>query len=291
MSRIFDRERGYVVLAQNGRHDYLRMAYGLALSLKVTQSTVNHLSVLVTPNTFVPDRYKEVFDDIIDIPWRDEAADAEWKLQNEWKTYHVTPYRHTVKLDADMLFTQDVSHWWSALERQDVMACSEVSTYRGDAVTSDACRKIFTANNLPNIYTALMSFQYSSAAEDLFSLAELIFHNWEKFSEEFLNANFRPQEATTDVVFALAMKLLQGGRHYTQLAGEPGPSFVHMKPQLQGWEEGSYSSDWTQHLPVSLSSDMELRIGRYTQTLPFHYHEKNFLNDRLIRQYETRLGI
>ena len=55
--------RGYIVIAQNsGDTDYLRMAYGLALSLKATQTTVSNLCVCVDKGTVIPKKYLEVFD-------------------------------------------------------------------------------------------------------------------------------------------------------------------------------------------------------------------------------------
>src|SRR5271157_3807356 len=103
--RIFKRERGFLTIAQNSADtDYIRLAYGLALSLKATQKENGYLSILVTPGTIVNKEYRWAFDEIIEIPWGDNATASRWKLENEWKAYHVTPYRETIKLDADMLF-------------------------------------------------------------------------------------------------------------------------------------------------------------------------------------------
>ena len=156
--REFKRQRGFLVFAQNSETDYLRLAYALALSLKKTQ-TIPWLAVVVTPGTAIPDDYREVFDEIIDVPWLDEASISGWKLENEWKAFHVTPYEETIKLDADMLFTNDILEWWEILSRQDVWAATDVETYRGDLIVSDYFRKTFTANDLPNIYTAFMYFK------------------------------------------------------------------------------------------------------------------------------------
>jgi hypothetical protein len=161
MEREFKRDRGFLVFAQNGNTDYLRLAYGLALSLVATQTDVPYLSVAITPGMDVPDHYREVFDEVIDIPWIDAAAQSEWKLENEWKAYHVTPYRETIKLDADMLFTADIAHWWKLLSTRDFWACTSVETYRGEIATSDYYRKTFTSNSLPNVYTAFMYFRES----------------------------------------------------------------------------------------------------------------------------------
>jgi hypothetical protein len=232
MSRDFKRERGYLTFAQNGDTDYLRMAYALALSLKATQGeTIPHLSVVITPGMNVPDKYRAVFDEVIDVPWLDEARESSWKLENEWKAYHATPYKETVKLDADMLFLSDVSHWWSTFE-SDLFACTQVETYRGQLATSDFYRKTFTANQLPNVYSAFTFFRYSDMAQEFFELCEIIFHNWQKFFHEYLEPDTRPKVVSTDVVFALAMKLLDLSETCTS-SYLPAPRFVHMRSRFR----------------------------------------------------------
>lgn len=284
--REFKRDRGFLVFAQNGTTDYLRLAYGLALSLKVTQKEVPWLSVVVTPGTIIPDHYREVFDEVIDVPWLDEAQNSAWKLENEWKAIHCTPYRETIKLDADMLFTSDISAWWDILARQDVWMSSDVTTYRGQHVISDHYRKTFTSNSLPNVYTALMYFKASDAALELFDMVETIYHNWQKFFYEFLD-DTRPDHVSTDVVFALAIKLLDREDDFT-FRGMPMMRFVHMKSRLQNWPS-DVGEDWMGHLSGTVTKDLCLKIGRYRQTLPVHYHDKKFLTDEIISHYEAAL--
>lgn len=288
MERKFKREHGFLVFAQNGETDYLRLAYGLALSLRATQKHVPYLSVAITPGMEVPDHYREVFDEVIDIPWIDAAANSEWKLENEWKAYHLTPYRHTIKLDADMLFTSDVSHWWETLARQEFFACTTVEDYRGQVAMSDFYRKTFTSNDLPNIYTAFMYFEYCDLSQRVFEMAEIIFQNWEKFSYEFLD-DTRPSYVSTDVVFAMAIKLLDVG----DLCTAPKlsvPRFVHMKSRLQDWPQ-DVGENWLPNLSMTLSPDLMVKVGRHQQRLPVHYHLKDALTDDMIRTYEEVLRV
>ena len=51
------------------------MAYAMALSLKATQKE-NQFCVCVDENTklAMKDKYKEVFDYVVDIPWNDDAG-------------------------------------------------------------------------------------------------------------------------------------------------------------------------------------------------------------------------
>ena len=123
--------RGYIVIAQNNDTvDYLQQAYALALNLKLTQSTVSNLTVCVDKKTksLIQPKHKKMFDKIVDIPWNDEATDADWKINNKWKYYYMTPYDETVILDTDMIFPFDISNWWEHLSTKDVWACTNVKT-------------------------------------------------------------------------------------------------------------------------------------------------------------------
>jgi len=80
--------RGYIVIAQNTEHvDYLKQAYALALNLKLTQSTVNNLTVCVdqTTHKMITAKHRKVFDRIVEIPWSNEVS-----YPKEWKIYPMT---------------------------------------------------------------------------------------------------------------------------------------------------------------------------------------------------------
>lgn len=284
--RQFKRERGFLTIAQNNATtDYVRLAYGLALSLRATQS-IPYLSIAVTPGTVIPDHYRQFFDEVIDLPWGDMAHATEWKLQNEWKAFHVTPYQETIKLDADMLFPEPIDDWWDILAHRDLWFATTVMTYRGETITTDTCRKAFTANRLPNIYTAFMYFKATEPAQEVFELAEHIFRDYPIFAQQFLNET-RPKEVSTDVAFALAVKLLDCADMCTSNDGFP--AFVHMKSELQGWPPPT-NDDWTQMIGGYVTSDLQVKVGKHRQLLPFHYHVKDFLNDAILARYEASIS-
>ena len=102
---------GYlIVVATSEEYNYAQMAYALALSLKITQSKVSNLSICVEDKSTVPEKYKKVFDQVIEIPWTDDAKESDWKIDNKWKYYYMTPYDETVILDADMIFPLSLIH-------------------------------------------------------------------------------------------------------------------------------------------------------------------------------------
>lgn len=283
--------KGYLVLAQNTPNDdYVRLAYGLALSIKNTQLAENKICLATnTPINQIPPKYREIFDIIVPIPWIDHARLSKWKIENKWKYYFMTPFDETIILDADMLFPADISHWWETLSKKDIWITDKPRTFKGDIITSMKYRDTFVSNNLPNVYTAFMYFKKTEQAAELFRLTELIFSNWERFYYDYLDET-RPKHLSGDVAYALAIKLL-GIENECFGQSEYLPSFVHMKGHLQGISEKYITEDWTKHIPTYFADDGTFKIGNYEQTLPFHYHIKEWLTDNMIKSLEQRVGV
>lgn len=275
--------RGYITIAQNsGDLDYVRMAYALAASIKKTQSEVDEFAIIVDPNYEMPEEYKWAFDYIIPMPWGDMAEGKDWKINNKWKYYHVTPFDETVVLDCDMLFTRDISHWWDLLSNKDVWACTQVKTYRGEIATSTYYRKVFVENKLPNVYTAFFYFKKpSKTAEELFKMVEYITDNRETFYNKYLETSI-PSFLSMDVVFALAMNLCDLVDECTDESLNL-PTFVHMKGKLQNHPQ--VGEAWHEFLDGQYINN-QIYVNQFRQEYPFHYVQKDWLTDDIIKQIE-----
>jgi hypothetical protein len=276
--------KGYLVLAQNNRNDdYLKMAYVLALSIKLTQKEINSISLVTDIPDAVPVHYREVFDNIIEIPWYDDALKSDWKIENRWKLYHISPYDETVILDSDMIFLTDVSHWWNYLSKNhEICFTTNVQTYRNELVTDDYYRKTFTTNNLPNVYSAFAYFKKSDKAKEFWELVEIITKDWNTFYQKFLAEN-KPTVLSMDVVFALAVKIL--GISDEVKSSFDYPFFTHMKPRIQNWVV--CPNEWSEQVGIYLTKKGSLKIGNYQQSGIFHYTEKKFLNNHVYYVFEN----
>jgi hypothetical protein len=274
--------KGYVVLAQNtDTIDYVRQAYALALSLKLSQQTVSNISIIT--DDIVPEEYKSVFENIIPIPWGDAAVNSRFKVENRWKIYHASPYIQTVVLDTDMLVLDDLSSFWNTFEHYDVYYTGKVLDYRNKLVTSDYYRKAFTTNQLPNLYSGLHYFKKSDFAKEFYSWVEVITNNWEMFYGHFVSEHY-PERASMDITAALAAKVMDVAEKVTNTKHDP-VTFVHMKSRIQGWAEPTDS--WMQSVAVYFDDDCELKIANYRQQGVFHYTEKDFLTDKIVSKLET----
>lgn len=267
--------KGFLVLAQNTPTvDYVRQAYALALSIKATQKEVTNIS-LVT-NEKVPEEYQSVFDNIIDIPWGDVAYNPEWKIENRWKLYHVSPYVETIVLDTDMLFLDDISSWWDYCSKSNLKFCTKIKNYKNQVVEKDTYhRAAFIENNLPNPYVALQYFKRSDFAHSYYKALELVVENWEYFYKKFAPKSMQ-NWLSIDMSAAIAIKML--GIEDTVDAVSP-LEFVHMKPAIQNIRP--IPESWQNVLYCDFN-ETGLVVGNYKQHNLFHYVEKDFLTDNVL---------
>jgi hypothetical protein len=274
--------RGYLTFAQNNSQtDYLNLAYVQALSIKATQK-INLCSVVVDEHTMklVTESHREVFDHIILLPGADNSSDDFWKLKNEWKAYVASPYIETVKIEADMLFTANIDHWWDIMSQKDICFTTDVVNFRGEVSGNRAYRKLFDLNNLLNVYNGFFYFKKSPMAEKFFYYAKGVYENWDIVRKEIL-VEAANEQVTTDVVFAIACKLI--GEEHCYLPNQAVPRFAHMKGAINGFHA---QEDWRTKLIYQFDQNT-LTVGFSRQTVPFHYHYKDFITKEIASHYET----
>lgn len=276
----------FTMLAQNSDFDYVRQACLAAMSIRATN---NNVSICLITNDSVPARYKTLFDHIVEIPWGDHAEQEQWKISNRWKIYHAIPYEETVVMDTDMLVLQDISTWFDFLRNYELFYTSRVSTYKGETVTSDYYRKAFTKFDLPNLYSGFHWFKKSNLAHEFYTWLEMITNNWQQFYKLHAGGKTFQKTCSMDLSAAIAAKIMNIENRITN-PNVQYPSFVHMKPKIQNWEQ-NFADRWQDRVGVYLGEDLKLKIGNYAQSGIFHYTEKDFLNNHIMNIYHQHLGI
>lgn len=266
---------GYlIIVAEHETIDYLKLAYGLALSIKNTQKEgYDQVALVINDKSKLKDLNSNwVFNHVIE--WNQESF---WDGRS-WMD-KLTPFENTVCLDADMIFTRDVSHWIDFfVENSELYVANKVYTYRGELVKDKYYRKAFEKNDLPNLYSMWTFFKKNSElADDFFILGRHIIKNPVEFSNVFLS-NHKPKILGTDEAFALSAKLL----NITDEISYPleFPKIVHMKPMIQNWP---WPSDtWSDHVGFYVNKKGQIKIGNYQQNNIVHYVEKDKITDEVI---------
>jgi len=272
---------GYLIIAsKNDSYDYVKMAYLLAITIKLTQKEGYDRIALVTDGYDV-NAFKSpwVFDRVIQTSLK-KGWDARIDMHD------LSPWDATVCLDADMIFLRDISHnIRHFLDNTDLYVANQSYTYRGELVTSDFYRKTFTKNKLPNLYSYFTFFKKNKfIPNEFFSLCKEINEYKEEFKNLFLT-EYVPKELGTDEIFALASKILDIDSEISYPLCFP--KIVHLKPMIQNWQEPA--GPVTNTVGFYLNINAGLKIGNYQQSDIIHYQEKQLANDETISIMENAL--
>lgn len=183
---------------------------------------------------------------------------------NDWQCHWLSPYRQTIKLEADMICASPIDHWWTLFERRDVVISQGARTFYDMPATSRFYRKIFDGNNLPDVYNAITYWRVSRTATEFFKLVRSIFENWADYKKLL---KFPDEEPTTDVVYAIAAVII--GEETVTLPKGLGPTIVHMKQHINQLQ----SDNWTKEL---VWENNPFRINTVAQWGLVHYHVKDW---------------
>jgi hypothetical protein len=247
-------ERGYLIPAiDTDTVDYLSCAIQLAESIRRWHPTAN-IAVITTKRCSNP-----VFDHVIPLPYGDQGGWA-----NDWQCFYASPYRQTIKLEADMIAASPVDHWWSLFEHRDVVISQGARTFYDQPAKSKFYRKVFDQNNLPDVYNAITYWRISKTAQEFFQLVKNIFDHWDSYKKLL---KFAEETPSTDVVYAMAAQIMSP-EQVTLPAGF-GPTIVHMKRHINPIQ----TDDWTQEL---VWESNPVRINTVAQWGLLHYHRKDW---------------
>lgn len=277
----FKEQLGYFTFAQNTEEvNYLELAYAQALSIKCTQQ-INRYAVAVDSKTkeLITDRHRAVFDYIIDVI--DDGDEN--KFAREWQAWWLTPFKETIKLESDILFTRNIDHWWQGLRQQEICLTTTIRDLEGSVSDCRRYRKLNDDNLLPDVYNGFMYFRFGQISMQFFSVARQIFKNWEYFKTHALK-KCHEEVPTTDTVFALAASIV--GPDLCTMPGRDYPCFVHMKGAVNRLK---VNDDWTKYYYAQLDESANLMIGFNRQNYPVHYYQKKFITPEIIEKYEQRL--
>jgi hypothetical protein len=248
------------------------------MSIKLTQKE-NQYAVIVDEETLaqVTDKHRAIFDHIIALP-NDYAKLDRWKLGNEWQAFNLTPFKETIKVESDVLFTRSIDHWWTAFRLQDVVLSLGCRDYQGNISDQRRYRQVFDDNDLPDTYNGLMYFRYSQLAHDFFAAAREVYAGWEIMSQQLKNC--RDDQPTTDLVYSIVAKHI--GVENCTLPGCDFINFTHMKNAINHWPE---ATPWSEMVVSEFDLPM-IRVNNQNQYHPLHYQDKSWITNEIVERFE-----
>jgi len=237
-------ERGYLIPAIG--NTYVACANRLANSIRQFHPSAN-ITILT----------KDM------LPYGDQGGYA-----NDWQCFAVSPYRQTIKLEADMICASPIDHWWTLFERRDVVISQGARTFYDQPAESRYYRKIFDENQLPDVYNAITYWRLSTTAKEFFDLVRQVFEQWDSYKRIL---KFPDDSPTTDVVYSIAA-IIMGPEQVTLPIGL-GPTIVHMKRYINPIQ----THNWTKEL---VWENDPFRINTVAQFGLVHYHIKEWANEQ-----------
>ena len=250
-------ERGYLIPAIDTEDvDYLSCARQLARSIRQWHPDAN-ISAITVNRCADP-----VFDHVIPLPYGDLGGFA-----NDWQVFHASPYRQTIKLEADMIIASPIDHWWTMFEHRDLVISTGARDFYDQPATSRFYRKVFDANNLPDVYNAITYWRVSRTAQEFFQLVQNIFENWAKYRTLL---KFPDDVPSTDLVYAMAAQIT--GSELVTMPFVSYPRIVHMKRHMIA----THTVNWTQEL---VWENNPLRFNTVAQWGAVHYYQKDWRSE------------
>ena len=273
-------QQGFVTFAINSKDvDYLELVYLQCLNVKATQKN-NSYAVIVDLETaeLITEKHTKAFDYVIKIP----LDVNENPFSAEPAVFALTPFKETIKLESDLLFTRSIDHWWTAFRLKDLCLTTTAKNYKGLQSTVRKYRELFDANCLPDVYNGLMYFRYTQTAKKFFELAAHIFREWDyvKLCLREVELDLKP---STDVAYAIAALMID--EEPVTMPSMDFLNFVHMKSGFNGWSD---ARSWLDTVMHERAGDV-IRINNLNQLDPVHYHDKSYATKELIEYYEQRI--
>jgi hypothetical protein len=258
--------RGFTWFCQNNMDvDYVPLSIALAKSIKKHNRT-SQICVITDQHS----QFHSEYVDTVKVLRRDDSVNDQKKFANEYKAFELSPFTHTIKLEADMLWNSNTDWWWNYLCQHDLVFAVDCLDYKQNAVKDTIYRPYHAVNFLPNIYNGMTYFRKSMTAKKFFDTCRAITEHWSYVREHILKKCF-DEYPTTDVVYALAYRSLDPTRE--RVIDYPWFKFVHNKPSIH---QTRYDYDpINYYYPVR--SEHAVYFGCRRLTAPLHYYDKKFL--------------
>lgn len=247
-------EQGYVCVAVNTDGvDYVAMAQRLFESLRRWHPEAR--TCLITDQEIAAPEFDHVR----------ILAPQENPYANDSQAFRLTPFRETIKLEADMLIVGPIDHWWTMLRHRDLVISTGCRDWHGRASKERFYRRVIDENHLPDVYNAVTYWRLSQTSQQFYQLIRDIFADWPSIKSLL---KFPEDQPSTDVVYAIAAQVM--GPESVTMPFASYPQITHMRSRIAGT-----AGAWHKELVWEYNAG-HLRIESMPQWGAFHYHEKTW---------------
>ena len=260
--------KGFLWFCQNNdKTDYVELSISLAKSIK-KYNTHNKVCVITDTKT----KINSPLIDVVKVLTTDESENDDIKWGNEFQAFSMSPFTHTIKLAADMLWTSNTDWWWYHLWQHDMIFSVDCYNYKDQLVKALTYRPHHDRNRLPNIYSDLTYFRRSATTIRFGKICEALTKNWKSVCETIL-INCHDKFPSTDIVYALAYRITDPTNK--ALIDFPWFKMIHNKKAINGL---THVADQNAYL-LPTRADDKIFLGGYAISRPWHYVDKNTIKE------------
>lgn len=260
--------KGFIWLCQNNNDtDYARLSVNLAKSLKEHNKESN-VCVITDHKTHIKSKH-------IDVVLKLENDDSEYhevKWANEHKVFRMSPFTHSIKLAADMIWTSNTDWWWNFLWKHNMVFSIDCFNYKNQLVKKQHYRPFHNVNRLQNIYSDLTYFRKSRESIEFGEICKTLTHKWDYVKENLL-VSCHDRYPSTDVVYALAQRIIDPFAE--KIIDYPWFKIMHNKKHINNLGNTLHHSDYL----MSVKCEGKIFMAGYVQNRPLHYVDKRFLEE------------
>jgi hypothetical protein len=260
--------KGFVWICQNNdKTDYVELSVALAKSIK-RHNKESAVCVITDSKTKI--NAKEI--DIVKVMDEDDSEQHDIKWGNEYKAFFMSPFTHSIKLAADMLWTTNTDWWWNYLWQHNMVFSIDCYNYKNQIVQKKTYRPFHDLNQLQNIYSDLTYFRRSSQTVHFGKLCQALSKNWE-FTRDNILRRCHDKYPSTDVIYALAQRLMDPINQ--SLVNFPWFKIIHNKKNINDLDFVANNDNYL----MPINADGKIIHGGHVLTRPLHYVNKNYLED------------
>lgn len=269
--------KGYIISASN-RDEYIQ-AVACAYSI-MSKNKNSKVSLMVPDTKKVPQSVSEVFDQVVDIPFKV----FETTRMNDWQLYWATPYEYTIAIDCKSLVKENHDSLWEYLiEHYDICFPSKTISFDGVETKNTKTQVYERDYNLKIVNSHVFYFKKNTdLALRYFKMADPYITNWQTVCAKHFAAQHIPVSYDTNIMHSLVMECV-GESHlpvHDNIFTYIDMQKAHLDGMIGRWEK------WTDRLNAWASRDGKIKLQNYAINNILYYAEDDFLTEDIFNEQQ-----
>jgi hypothetical protein len=266
--------QGYIILGMNEPNSNVNIVTAAALAQSIRMHDPDReICVVVGKFAEVPEKYEEVFDYIIELPFGRTDPNSDNIFANFWQLYYMSPFDETMFINTYALITGEIASIWSVSNFDDIVCFSTCDFTGRQSQTVKLCDTDDV--QLQKFGGDVLYFKKSERAAEFFKMADPVFKNWRHIYRTYTdNITYRNFDLT---VLLNIVGYMLGEEYYVSdnfsyidlsLTPDEAPGVEDSHSNINFWMDEKFD---------------KVKINNYNQNGIFVYHEPELIDDTIMK--------